>query len=113
MALFEFLCNIQGEKPRELFTASCSIYSARPTVCRVYPLVKLDKFNYGPETISIEQKPIDDGQKVILNPKTVCPSIAFERGHKMTATQYLKRQQAHAKSESLEWNIKFYNSSVK
>ncbi len=62
MGLFEFLRNFQEEKQRDFFTSSCSIYPARPQVCRVHPLVRQSTLNGTDELGS------KNDQKVIVNP---------------------------------------------
>lgn len=83
MGVYQFLRNIEGNHPRELFQTKCSIYPARPQGCRIYPLARIFQLDESSEANDTTK------QKLQLNNHNICPSVAFEKGKKKTTKEYL------------------------
>lgn len=74
--------------PESIFQASCGIYSARPQVCRVFPLGRWGMFPADPDSLFSS---LTD-ERVVLTTQ-ICPSRAFIQGPSQTAKQFLQDQQ--------------------
>jgi len=83
--LFNFLRNTSGNI---YFETSCSIYPARPQVCRIQPLArKSTKEDNKTTKEHLESK----NKQFFINYET-CPASAFTEGESLSAKQYLKHQ---------------------
>lgn len=70
-----------------MFQASCGIHTARPQVCRVFPLGRWGLFPADPDSLFSTLTE----ERVVLQ-KQICPSRVFTQGTSRTASQFLQDQ---------------------
>jgi len=86
--LFNFLRNTPSGNV--YFETSCSIYPARPQVCRIQPLArKTTKEAYNTTGKYLKSK---KNEYKFFNNYETCPASAFTQGESLTAQQFLEQQ---------------------
>lgn len=81
--LFDFLRNTPNGNV--YFETSCSIYPARPQMCRIHPLARKT-------TLDTTKEHLESKNKQIFINYATCPASAFTQGESLSAQQYLEHQ---------------------